>query len=558
MVPVVQRRTFHDREPTEPDPWGTHGVASAGQAFRSSHIRSPARYPRRIGNEERSSVSVKSPSISVRKASAPSVKVDALVVGVSPGDREVTLDSGARELDKAFGGRLAATLTALGAKGKAEEVTLLPSPDGVDAAVVAAVGLGGDEPAAEALRRAAGAVVRRLAGKAETVAFAVGDGAAESVGALAEGALLGSYAFDRYRTNADKRPAPISAVTVLTGKVRDKAVKAALTRAEAVAAAVNLTRDWVNTAPSDLYPEVFADEAKAAGKRAGLTVEVLDRKAMEAKGYGGTLGVGQGSERDPRVVRLSYKPARAKKHLVFVGKGITFDTGGISLKPNEGMLTMKSDMAGAAAVLAAVTAIADLQLPVAVTAWAPMAENMPSGSAQRPSDVLTIYGGKTVEVLNTDAEGRLVLADAIARASEDKPDVIVDVATLTGACVVALGGRTFGIMGNDEDFNSFVRQTAGRAGEEGWPLPIPEGTRESLDSKVADLANVSRGRLGGALVAASFLNEFVGEGIRWAHLDIAGPSYNDSAAWGYTPVGGTGSGVRTLVGLAEAAAVGEL
>ncbi len=503
-------------------------------------------------------MSVKSPSISVRKASAPSVKVDALVVGVAPGDQEVTLDSGARELDKAFGGRLASTLTALGAKGKAEEVTLLPSPAGVDAAVVAAVGLGGAEPAAEALRRAAGAVVRRLAGKADTVAFAVGDGSADSVGALAEGALLGSYAFDRYRTNADKRPAPISAVTVLTGKAREKAVKTAVTRAEAVAAAVNLTRDWVNTAPSDLYPEVFADEAKAAGKRAGLTVEVLDRKAMVAKGYGGTLGVGQGSEREPRVVRLSYKPARAKKHLVFVGKGITFDTGGISLKPNEGMLTMKSDMAGAAAVLAAVTAVADLQLPVAVTAWAPMAENMPSGSAQRPSDVLTMYGGKTVEVLNTDAEGRLVLADAIARASEDNPDVIVDVATLTGACMVALGGRTFGIMGNDEDFNSFLRRTASHAGEDGWPLPIPEGTRESLDSKVADLANVARGRLGGALVAASFLNEFVGEGIRWAHLDIAGPSYNDTAPWGYTPVGGTGSSVRTLVGLAEAAAAGEL
>ena len=273
-------------------------------------------------------------------------------------------------------------------------------------------------------------------------------------------------------------------------------------------------------------------------KRAKLTVEVLDKKALTTAGYGGIVGVGQGSERPPRLVRVTYRPARAKKHLAFVGKGITFDTGGISLKPSDSMITMKSDMSGAAAVLAATVAIAELGLPVAVTAYAPMAENMPSGSAQRPSDVLTIYGGKTVEVLNTDAEGRLVLADAIVRAGEDNPDVIVDVATLTGACMVALGSRVFGIMAGDEEFANQVRQIAHRAGEDGWPLPIPEGTRERLESKVADLANIATQRLGGALVAAGFLQEFVADGIRWAHLDIAGPSYNDGAPWGYTPTGG--------------------
>nr|WP_238361740.1 leucyl aminopeptidase [Actinopolymorpha pittospori] len=511
-----------------------------------------------MAQRRRSSVSVTSPSISARKTAAPSAKVDALVVGVSPGEKGVTLAPGAEDIDKAFGGKLAETLGALGAKGKAEEVTLVPSGGAVSATIVAAVGLGGGEPTTETLRRAGGAVVRRLTGRAESVAFALGDGEAAHLGALAEGALLGGYSFHRYRTQSDKQPKAISAFTLVTGNARDKNVKTALARAEAVARAVNLTRDWVNTAPSDLYPAVFAEEAKAEGKRAGLKVEVLDKKALLAGGYGGIIGVGQGSEREPRLVRYSYRPSKAKRHLAFVGKGITFDTGGISLKPNEGMITMKCDMAGAAAVLAAVTAIAELELPVAVDAWAPLAENMPSGSAQRPSDVLNIYGGKTVEVLNTDAEGRLVLADGMVRAAEEKPDILIDVATLTGACVVALGNRVFGIMGNDEEFQNKVRETAERAGETGWTLPIPEGTRERLDSKVADLANVASGRYGGALVAAAFLQDFVADGIRWAHLDIAGPAYNDSSPWGYTPVGGTGSSVRTLVGLAEAAVAGEL
>ncbi|WP_020573299.1 leucyl aminopeptidase [Actinopolymorpha alba] len=497
-----------------------------------------------------------SPSISLRKATASSAKVDALVVGVAPADGGLTLLAGAEDVDATFGGKLTQTLTTLGAKGKAEEVTLVPSGGAVTAPVIVAVGLGDAEPSPEALRRAAGAAVRRLTGKAGSAAFAIG-GDATSVGALAEGALLGAYTYERYRSNGD-RPKPVATITLLTEQTRDKDVKAALTRAEAVARAVNLSRDWVNAAPSDFYPAVFADEAKAEGKRAGLQVEVLDHKALKAGGYGGILGVGQGSERPPRLVKLSYQPARAKKHLAFVGKGITFDTGGISLKPNEGMVTMKSDMGGAAAVLAAVLAVAELKLPVAVTAWAPMAENMPSGSAQRPSDVLTIYGGKTVEVLNTDAEGRLILADALVRASEDKPDVIVDVATLTGACMVALGSRVFGIMGSEDEFPQQVQQIAKQVGEDGWPLPIPEGTRERLESKVADLANVASGRWGGALVAASFLQEFVGDGIRWAHLDIAGPSFNESAPWGYTPAGGTGSSVRTLVGLAEAAVAGDL
>jgi len=214
------------------------------------------------------------------------------------------------------------------------------------------------------------------------------------------------------------------------------------------------------------------------------------------------------------------------------------------------MITMKSDMGGAAAVIAATRAVARLDLPVNVTTWAPMAENMPSGTAQRPSDVLTTYGGKTVEVLNTDAEGRLILADALARASEDSPDVLLDAATLTGASMVALGHRTSAIMSNDEELQRHVQDAAGLAGESMWPLPLPEELRKSLDSGVADLANVGE-RWGGALTAGLFLREFVGEGIRWAHLDIAGPAFNDSEPYGYTPKGGTGAAVRTLVQLVE-------
>ena len=454
-------------------------------------------------------------------------------------------------------GRSCKTLTALGAKGKPEEVTLLPSGGALSAALVAAVGLGADNPTPETLRRAAGAVVRHLAGRAGTAAFALACGDATAVGALAEGALLGAYSYDEYRTN-HRASKTLTALTLLSDQARDKAVKAALTRAQVVAQAVNLTRSWVNASPSDLYPSVFADQAKVEAKRAKLQVEVLDKKGLTSGGYGGIIGVGQGSERPPRMVRLSYRPSGAKKHLALVGKGITFDAGGLSLKPNDGMVTMKCDMAGAAAVVAATCAIAELGLPIAVTTYAPMAENMPSGSAQRPSDVLTMYGGKTVEVLNTDAEGRLVMADAIVRAGEDAPDLIVDVATLTGACMVALGSRVFGVMSDDDELSLQLSAIARRGGEEAWPLPIPEGTRERLDSKIADLANVATQRLGGALVAASFLHEFVGDGTAWAHLDIAGPSFNEGAPWGYTPSGGTGSAVRTLICLAEAVAEGEL
>jgi leucyl aminopeptidase len=303
-----------------------------------------------------------------------------------------------------------------------------------------------------------------------------------------------------------------------------------------------------------LYPESFAEQVRSLVRGSKIIVDVLDETGLSRGGYGGLLAVGGGSSRPPRLVRLSYSPRGARFHLALVGKGITFDTGGLNLKPAEGMYTMKYDMAGAATVLVAAHAIAQLGLKIRVTAYGALAENMPSGSAFRPSDVLTIYGGKTVENGNSDAEGRLVMADALARANEDHPDLVIDVATLTGACVVALGERTVGLMATDDATADLVLDAAETAGEDVWQLPIPKEIRSKLDSKVADLRSVGHDRWAGALVAAAFLREFVAEGTPWAHLDIAGPAFLDGKPYGYVASGGTGVGVRTLIALALARA----
>jgi leucyl aminopeptidase len=307
----------------------------------------------------------------------------------------------------------------------------------------------------------------------------------------------------------------------------------------------------VNTPPGDLRPADFAAAAADACSAVGCEVEVYDEQALAEGGFGGLLGVGAGSSRPPRLVRIAYSAGRGAKTTVhLVGKGITFDSGGLSLKPSTGMEWMKSDMGGAAAVVATLCAVAQLKPDVDVVGWVPTAENMPSGSAIRPSDVLTIRGGKTVEVMNTDAEGRLILADAIVRAGEEKPDYIIDVATLTGAQLVALGAHVYAVMSNDDELRSTIVDAAGAAGEQAWPMPLPQELRKSLDSEVADLSNVGD-RNGGMLTAGIFLKEFVPDGVRWAHLDIAGPSYNQGEPHGYTPKGGTGVAVRTLVQLLE-------
>ncbi|MDQ0990471.1 leucyl aminopeptidase [Streptomyces sp. V3I7] len=502
-------------------------------------------------------------ALTLSTAAAPGLRADAIVVGVAKGAKRPVVAPGAEAVDEAYDGKLAGVLETLGASGAEGELTKLPAPAGFKAPIVLAVGLG-DKPAkgasydADALRRAAGAAARALAGS-KKAAFALPVADADAAGAVAEGVLLGAYAFDAYKQNggkADNGKAPLAEAVLLGGKGRDKAYKAAVERATKVVEELNRARDLVNTPPNDLDPAAFAALAETAAKEHGLKVQVLDEKDLVKGGYGGILGVGGGSASTPRLVKLSYTNPKAKKHLALVGKGITYDSGGISLKPAGHNETMKCDMAGAAAVFAAVVAAARLGLEVNVTGWLALAENMPSGSAVRPGDVLRMYSGKTVEVLNTDAEGRLVLADALWAASAEKPDALIDVATLTGAMMVALGSRTFGIMANDDEFRSTIHETAEQVGEPAWQMPLPEHLRKGMDSATADIANMGE-RMGGGLVAGLFLREFVADGITWAHLDIAGPAFNEQSPFGYTPKGGTGSAVRTLVRLAERMADGE-
>ncbi|MEV0753233.1 leucyl aminopeptidase [Streptosporangium sp. NPDC050280] len=487
---------------------------------------------------------------------AVSFATDALVVGVHTGPDGLLPAPGAEGLDQALGGRLAATLESVGAKGKPGEISKIPTFGALTAPLLVVVGLGeapevphdgsGDGYDAEVLRRAAGTAVRALAGTGR-VALALPAASAEHAGAVALGGLLGAYSFTKYRTSSEQ-VSPVSELAVLTDA---EGAQAAIERAGTLAESVSLVRDLVNTPPSDLWPARFSEIAERVGSEAGLSVEVLDEKALKEGGYGGIVAVGQGSANPPRLVRLSYSHPEAGKKLAYVGKGITFDSGGLSLKPTTSMDWMKSDMSGAGAVLGALLAIARLGLKVNAVGYLCLAENMPSGTAQRPSDVFTSFAGKTVEVLDTDAEGRLVLIDGIARAGQDDPDVIVDVATLTGAQIVALGWRTAGVMGNDDDLRAEIVATAGEQGEAAWPMPLPDELRKGLDSPVADIANLHPERFGGMLTAAIFLREFVPDGVRWAHIDMAGPSFNKGEAHGYTPKGGTGAITRTLVGLAE-------
>jgi len=490
-------------------------------------------------------------ALTVSTTPAASLPADCIVIGVAKGPRGPVLAPGAVAVAEAFDGTLDDLLGTLGMTGAEGEAVKIPAPAGIHAGLVLAVGLGdaADDNGydAEALRRAAGVAARAVVG-AGVVALALPARTAEAVEAVATGGLLGAYAFTAYRTS-DRSAAPVRELAILAG--RDGRPEAeAVRRAGVLGQEVNRARDLVNTPANDLYPESFAAIVESAGREQGLAVEVLDAQALTAGAFGGILGVGQGSARPPRLVRIAHTHPEATASLAFVGKGITYDSGGISLKPVGANEIMKRDMAGAAAVFAAVLAAARLGLRVNVTGWLALAENMPSGSAVRPGDVLRMYGGRTVEVLNTDAEGRLVLADALVRAGEERPDAIVDVATLTAAMRYGLGNHLFGVMSNDDAFRDRILAAAGRAGERAWPMPLPTELRKSLDSRVADIANYGE-RMGGGLVAGLFLQEFVPTGIPWTHLDIAGPAFHEGEPYGYTPNGGTGCAVRTLVRLAE-------
>ncbi|GAA5171677.1 leucyl aminopeptidase [Pseudonocardia eucalypti] len=499
------------------------------------------------------------PEFSLSTGSAVTAEADALLIALRTGEDGPALAGGAEDVAEAFGGEpeLLELLRLTGATGKADEVTKLPARGSVTAPLLVAVGLGAtpDPKAAtggikldvaEQVRRASGAAARALAGTDRLTSTL----SRLELAAAAEGSSLGAYAFTEYKSNGAGKT-PVGRVDLL---VRDEAqARPVLDRALAVADAVRTARNLINTPPNDLFPGSFAERAAEIGAEAGLEVEVLDERALAEAGYGGVLGVGGGSSRPPRLVRLRWSGGDApgtapRAKVALVGKGVTFDTGGISIKPAANMDHMTSDMSGAAAVVATAALAARLKLPIELTATVPMVENMPSGTSYRPGDVLTMYGGKTVEVLNTDAEGRLILADAIVRAAEDAPDYLIETSTLTGAQMVSLGTRTAGVMGSD-DFRDRVAGHAQASGEGGWPMPFPEELRGDLDSRLADLANVTNHRWGGMLAAGIFLREFVADGLTWAHIDIAGPSFNSGGPWGYTPKGGTGVPVRTLAAL---------
>jgi leucyl aminopeptidase len=411
-------------------------------------------------------------------------------------------------------------------------------------------GLGTGTPGPNELREAAGYAAQNIQ-KVSRVAYALRAKSSAEFLAVAEGALIGSHRIQKTHVEAETG---VHAITVV-GTASPSDIEGARVSAEAVWR----VRDLVSLPPNVLHPESFVERVSAMAASLDVSLEVLDEKALRDQGYGGLTAVGQGSNNPPRLMVLRWSPPGAKKHIALVGKGITFDSGGLSLKPANSMVGMKYDMTGAAVVSAVALASAASATPTAVTAWVCLAENMPSGSAARPNDVITIKNGTTVEILNTDAEGRLVLADGLSAASAENPDLIIDVATLTGAARVALGERYAGLMGSD-DAVSQVREAAGRVGELVWPMPLPEELRSLLKTDVADIANAKPGNtLGGMLLAGLFLQEFIGKDaqgnrVPWAHLDIAGPAENSSGAWGYTPKGPTGALTRTLLEIVGAKA----
>lgn len=467
-------------------------------------------------------------------------KIDAIIVAIFEGEDSIEL-AGGEILDFIFSTEQQADiltqLEAVGAKATANSITRVP---GTDVAPVIAVGLGkADLLDDETLRRASGTAARSLGGF-ENVATTIGD---LGLAAAVTGFGLGSYSYAGLRKETEESKDKTTTVTFISTGKDDKDV---FVEAQIIVESVLLARDLVNTPSSHLYPESYSVIASNEASKHGLQTTILDEKQLADQGFGGILAVGNGSSRKPRLLRIDWKPRKAKKSIALVGKGITFDTGGISIKPGASMENMISDMGGSASVLASIIAAARLNLSINVSAFLPMAENMPSGDAFRPGDVITHFGGITSEILNTDAEGRLILADAIAYASEDKPDYLIDAATLTGAQLVALGLRTSGVMGTDE-FRDSVAKTGREVGEQAWAMPLPEELDEQVKSPVADLRNVTNSRFAGMSAAGRYLQEFVGADIEWAHVDIAGPAYNTAGEFGYTPKRATGQPVRTFV-----------
>ena len=511
-------------------------------------------------------------SLSLTTRTPAELAVDALVVGSvrTPDGADLAHAHG---LPRKAVVHLQAVLADVDATGRPDEVVRVVAVPGVKATSVVVTGLGDGTarraglPARGAARRGRGGAAHgqresarwRWRSRRPTCRASPPSPTAPSPGATPttrrrpSADVAGTPA--RGTSTRARTPGSGPRITVVSGAGQGKAAKDAVARAAVLGAARDWARDLVNTPPNLLNPQSFAEAAKkrATASTAKVSVSVLDDKALVKGGFGGIVGVGQGSVNPPRIVTMSWAPASPVATVALVGKGITFDSGGLNIKPSTGMVTMKCDMAGAAAVAATVLAVAELGLPVAVTGYLCLAENMPSGSAQRPSDVVVMRDGTSVEILDTDAEGRMVLGDGLCLASEKSPDWVVDIATLTGAQVVALGTEIAGVMGNDDAFRDRVVDAAGAAGEGAWPMPLPVELRAKLDTPTADIAHKGD-RDGGMLTAGLFLKEFVGEGIPWAHVDIAGPAFSTTGPKGHVPKGGTGFGVGTLLALVESSA----
>ncbi len=470
--------------------------------------------------------------------------LDLIAIGLWKGQKETAL---LRLLDRQWNHRVSTLLKREEFSGKIGEGKLIQGDKPIHALLI--VGLG--EPnrfAAESVRQLAAQAIRTgqkvHAKKVGIEEPSLPKNKGETLQGLAEGAILGGYSFDLYKSKENLGKKTVEEVLLMTLK-NGKQHSDAVARGRVIAEATNRARDLINSPASEMTPQRMVQEAKKIGRSAGLTVRIFDRAACQKMGMGGFLAVARGSVEPPYLIHLTYRPhGKAKKRIALVGKGITFDSGGLSLKTAQGMETMKDDMSGAAAVLSLMKALPELHVPMEVHGIAAVTENMPSGSANKPGDVVRTFTGKTIEILNTDAEGRLTLADAIPYAIRQKPDLVIDLATLTGACVVALGELCSGIMGNDQGLIDRLIKSGEQAGERIWQLPLLDDYREEIKSPIADLKNIG-GKGAGTITASLFLEEFVKPRTPWAHVDIAGPSWTEKEL-PLAPKGGTGCMVRTL------------
>lgn len=482
----------------------------------------------------------------LRKGNPTTTKTDAVVIAVGRGPKgDLVAAPGGEDVTAAFGRNFAPMLASAAFTGADGETLRLPTAGVLRASHLVLVGVGAiDDLSPLVLQRAAGVAARALAA-ASSVALALPAHTPEEVSAVLSGFMAGGYRFTKL-SSAQASPG-LANVIVLSDGARRGEIASAFENARLIEVAADKVRDWANRPPNLLTPEVFAAEGAALVAEFGVDATIVEPAELEELGCGGILAVGGGAANTPRLLRMTWSHPHPSARIALVGKGITYDSGGLTIKPGSSMATMKYDMAGAAAVIAATTAIAALGLEVDLRAYAPMAENAVSGSAMRPGDVIGTRNGTTVEITNTDAEGRLILADALALAVEDEPDLIIEISTLTGPCIVALGDRIAGLFGEDSAV-ALVQDAAAQARESVWHLPIPSSTVDTVrsESRIADVLQHNWVRWGSASYAAAFLTQFVG-GIPFAHLDIAGPAWNSSNAWGDQPAGATGFGVRTLV-----------